>query len=170
MAQGRSWWCWNTLVALDHGGGYMDRPLRSNPMTLHTQLRLDPFTFQVQPVLQGHDMQSVGDGLKAEPTCNISAPSGDSIGCYCSVAQLCSTFATSWTAGHQASLSFTISWSLLKPMSIESVMPSNHLSSPSPPAFNLSQHQGLFQGVSSSHHFFFRLIGLSKPFRSKHYK
>ena len=37
-------------------------------------------------------------------------------------------------------------------MSIESVMPSNHLilSSPSPPAFNLSQHQGLFQGVSSS--------------------
>jgi len=27
--------------------------------------------------------------------------------------------------------------------------PSNPLSSPSPPAFNLSQHQGLFQGVSS---------------------
>ena len=36
-------------------------------------------------------------------------------------------FATSWTAAHQASLSFTISWSLLKVMSIESVMPSNHL-------------------------------------------
>ena len=35
--------------------------------------------------------------------------------------------ATPWTAGHQASLSFTISWSLLKLMSIESVMPSNHL-------------------------------------------
>ena len=32
-----------------------------------------------------------------------------------------------WTAAHQASLSFTISWSLLKLMSIESVMPSNHL-------------------------------------------
>jgi len=32
-----------------------------------------------------------------------------------------------WTAGHQISLSFTISWSLLKLMSIESVMPSNHL-------------------------------------------
>ena len=29
--------------------------------------------------------------------------------------------------------------------------PSHPLSSPSPPAFNLSQHQGLFQGVSSSH-------------------
>ena len=31
-----------------------------------------------------------------------------------------------WTAARQASLSFTISWSLLKFMSIESVMPSNH--------------------------------------------
>ena len=35
-------------------------------------------------------------------------------------------FATSWTAARQASLSFTNSWSLLKLMSIESVMPSNH--------------------------------------------
>ena len=32
-----------------------------------------------------------------------------------------------WTAACQASLSFTITWSLLKLMSIESVMPSNHL-------------------------------------------
>ena len=50
-------------------------------------------------------------------------------------------------AAWQASLSFTISPSLLKLMSIESVRPSNHLiqpSQPSPPAFNLSQHQGLF--------------------------
>ena len=36
-------------------------------------------------------------------------------------------FATPWTAACQASLSFTISWSLLRLMSIESVMPSNHL-------------------------------------------
>ena len=36
-------------------------------------------------------------------------------------------FVTSWTAAHQAFLSFTTSWSLLKLMSIESVMPSNHL-------------------------------------------
>ena len=34
---------------------------------------------------------------------------------------------TPWTAAHQASLSFTVSRSLLKLMSIESVMPSNHL-------------------------------------------
>ena len=36
-------------------------------------------------------------------------------------------FVTPQTAAHQASLSFTISWSLLKLMSIEWVMPSNHL-------------------------------------------
>ena len=35
-------------------------------------------------------------------------------------------FATQWTAARQASLSFTISQSLLKLMSIESVVPSNH--------------------------------------------
>ena len=34
---------------------------------------------------------------------------------------------TPWTAAHQASLSITNSWSLLKLMSVESVMPSNHL-------------------------------------------
>ena len=34
---------------------------------------------------------------------------------------------TPWTAAHQASLSITNSWSLLKFMSIELVMPSNHL-------------------------------------------
>ena len=36
-------------------------------------------------------------------------------------------FVTPWTAARQASLSITNSWSLFKLMSIESVMPSNHL-------------------------------------------
>ena len=55
-------------------------------------------------------------------------------------------FATLWTAAHQASLSITNSWSLLKLMSIvcDAIQPSNPLSSISPPAVNLSQHQGLF--------------------------
>ena len=60
-------------------------------------------------------------------------------------------FATPWTAARQASLSITNSQSLLKLMSIESVMPSlpsQPLSSPSPPAFNLSQHQGLFNELA----------------------
>ena len=44
-----------------------------------------------------------------------------------SVAQSCLTFGTPWTAARQTSLSITNSWSLLKLISIESVMPSNHL-------------------------------------------
>ena len=61
--------------------------------------------------------------------------------------------ATPWIAAHQASLSITNSQSLLKPMSIESVdaiQRSHPLSSPSPPALSLSQHQGL-QWVSFLH-------------------
>ena len=57
-------------------------------------------------------------------------------------------FVTPWTAAHQASLSITNSQCLLKLVSIELVMTSNHLilcSTPSPPAFNLFQHQGLFK-------------------------
>ena len=34
---------------------------------------------------------------------------------------------TPWTAAHQTSLSITNCWSLFKPISIESVMPSNHI-------------------------------------------
>ena len=45
----------------------------------------------------------------------------------CSVIKSCPTLCNPWTAAHQSSLSFTISQSLLKLMSIESVMPSNHL-------------------------------------------
>ena len=48
---------------------------------------------------------------------------------YCSVQLLSHVqlFAIPWAAACQASLSITDSWSLLKLMSIESVMPSNHL-------------------------------------------
>ena len=60
-------------------------------------------------------------------------------------------FVTPWTAAHQASLSITISRSLLKFMSIESVMPSNQLVLGHPLLLLpcLSQHQDLFQQVSS---------------------
>ena len=71
-------------------------------------------------------------------------------------------FATPWTAAHQASLSF--SWSLLKLMSIQSVMPSNHLilccpqsscpqSFPAPGSFPMSllfTSGGLSIGASAS--------------------
>ena len=62
-------------------------------------------------------------------------------------------FATPWTAACQACLSFTMFQSLLKLMFIELVMPSTISSSvvPFSSCPNLSQHQGLFQWVKSSH-------------------
>ena len=59
-----------------------------------------------------------------------------------------------WTAVCQASLSITSFWSLLKLLPhwlSDAIQPSHPLSSSSPPTFNLSQNQGLFQWVSSSH-------------------
>ena len=46
---------------------------------------------------------------------------------FSSVAQLCSTLCNPMNSAHQASLSITNSWSPPKPMSTESVIPSNHL-------------------------------------------
>ena len=59
---------------------------------------------------------------------------------------------TPWTAAHQASLSITNPRSLLKLVSMELVMPSNHLIllSPSPPAFNLSSIR-VFSNESALH-------------------
>ena len=61
-------------------------------------------------------------------------------------------FANPWTAARQASLSITNSQSLLKVMFIQvcdTIQTSHPLSSSSPPTFNLSHHQCLFQWVSS---------------------
>ena len=62
-------------------------------------------------------------------------------------------FATPWTAAHPVCHN---SWSLLRLVSCSNycfgnaIKTSQPLSTPSPPAFNLSQHQGLFQWISSS--------------------
>ena len=63
---------------------------------------------------------------------------------------LCWTLCYPMDCSMLGSLSFTVSWSLPKLMSIGSVMPSNHLILCRPPslALNLSQHQGLFQWLS----------------------
>ena len=68
--------------------------------------------------------------------CSVVDVSGDEnkVRCcrkqYCIVVQSFSRvwlFAISWMAAYQASWSFTVSWSLLKHMSVELVIPSNHL-------------------------------------------
>ena len=63
-------------------------------------------------------------------------------------------FATPWTAAHQASLSFSVFWSLLKLVSIESVMPSNHLVLCHPLLllpFSVDAPASVQQGLSSFH-------------------
>ena len=63
-------------------------------------------------------------------------------------------FATPWTAAHQASQSITNAWSSLKLMSIESVMPSNHLILCRPLLLSPSVFPSIrvfFKWVSSSH-------------------
>ena len=57
---------------------------------------------------------------RASQTQNTSFVVVQSLSCVC-------LFVTPWTAARQASLSFTISWSLLRLMRIELAMPSNHL-------------------------------------------
>ena len=69
--------------------------------------------------------------------------------CPCSVAKSCP-----WTAARQTVLPSAISWSLLKFVSVVSLMLSNHVMLCQPLLlllFNLPQHQGLFQWVCSSH-------------------
>ena len=63
---------------------------------------------------------------------------------------------TPWTAAHQTSLSFIVSFTSMFPQThvhsvADVIHPSHLLLPPFPPALSLSQHQGLFQWVSSSH-------------------
>ena len=72
----------------------------------------------------------------------------------CSVTKLCPTLFCHMDRSMQAFSVPTITWNLLRFMSIEWVMLSNHpifCCPPCPIAFNLSQHQGLFQLVDTSH-------------------
>ena len=58
---------------------------------------------------------------------SIFSPGNRPMIAFSSVTQSCPPLCDPWTAACQASLSITISWTLLKLMSIKSVMPSNHV-------------------------------------------
>ena len=73
--------------------------------------------------LGSNSLQMVIAAMKLKEACSLEEELWPSSVQWLSCVQL---FATSWTAACQASLSITNSRSLLKPMSIESVMPSNH--------------------------------------------
>ena len=61
------------------------------------------------------------------------------------VTQPCLTLCDPMDCSSQTSLSFTISWSLLRLMSINAILPSHPLLPPSPPALYHPQHQDLSQ-------------------------
>ena len=86
----------------------------------------------------------------------------------CSVSQLCSDLCEPMDWNMPDFPVFTISWSLLKLMSIESVMPFNYLilGPPSPLALNLSQHQDLSQWSFPSLHQVFKVLELHLQYQS----
>ena len=111
----------------------------------HVRLLATPWTVAYQaPPYMGFSRQVYWNGLSLpSPKCCLGvvqygnpastrrSPSiahADNVGiCCCSITQSCPTLRDPMDCTCQASQSFTISWSLLKLTSIESVMPSNHL-------------------------------------------
>ena len=100
---------------------YRSLPIRHITASLKSPLRWQsPFYAEEETrVLRGHDLNlapnSMTPLLRAKMTIVVQSL------CYIWL------FVTPWTAARQASLSITNSWSLLKLMSIELVMPSSHL-------------------------------------------
>ena len=100
--------------------------------------------------LDGHEFErapGVGDGQGSLACCSPRGrKQSDIIEHSVQLLSPVQLFVTPWTAARQASLSITNSWSLLKLHRVsDAIQPSHPLSSPSTPALNLSQHQGLFQ-------------------------
>ena len=85
-------------------------------------------------------------------------------------------FATPWTAARQASLSFTVSRSLLKLMSIEPVMSSNHLifcfPFSRPQSFSASRYFLMSQCFISMYNiniYMFKICNMQQPWRTMEY-
>ena len=132
-------WSWRALISVDSPTyvGHWDRghcnPCRSPicgcvPDSL--ALFLTSWERRVQPLATWEQLRASADGQHSELgsyiPCTSSRPRS------CSSVQfnhsvVSNSLRPPWTAAHQASLSITNSWSLLKLMSIQSVMSSNHL-------------------------------------------
>ena len=118
------------------------------------QIHVNRISDSIQPTYPLSSPYPSGTGW-SKPTFWFSYWNGPPLKCFSSV-QLLSCiqlFETPWTAERQASLSiinskFTqthVHWVS------DAIQPSHPLSSPSVPAFNLSEHQGMFKWVSSLH-------------------
>ena len=104
-------------------------------------------------VLWTHESRSqiLSQGLRVKESRGLS---GDTCCCSCSVAQSCLALfdPMDWsTPGLPVHHQLPELAQTHVPQVSDAIQPSHPLSSPSPPAFNLSQHQGLFQWVGSWH-------------------
>ena len=125
------------------------------------QLLATPWTAAYQASLSmGFSRQEYWSGVPSpSPKGSVEFSNSHQFSSVQLVAQSCPIFVTPWPAAHQVSLSITNSRSLFKLMSInhlmmvvgDAIQTPHPLLSPSPPAFSLSQHQGLFKWVSSLH-------------------
>ena len=91
-----------------------------------THSSINSYNDQANPRSRHPDRASATSTASAENNVTLQEPQK----CSVAVVQSLSCVrlsATPWTAARQAFLSFTISWSLCKLMSTESLMPSNHL-------------------------------------------
>ena len=123
------------------------------PLYIHSLGPHSVLWLSITPICQGLPTYMSGSGLLQQTQTPISN-SLSNLGCLSQIITVVvqslnhvQLFVTLWTTTHQASLSFTTSQSLLKLMSIESVMPSNFSSSVVPFSSCLQS----LQWVSSSH-------------------
>ena len=123
--RGRRWadsrGCWRASAQANQQHSL---PLQASTRTMHAEVELHNLNLESLVTLL---FPPAGLGTTVGPQGVTAGPSfkGSSVQCS-SVTQSCLT-QTPWTAARQASLSITRSQSLLKLMSIESVMPSKHL-------------------------------------------
>ena len=102
-----------------------------------------------QRILMGHSTQGHKESDRTEHTCAVASSVQ-----FSSVAPSCPTLCDPMDCSTPGLL---LHHQLLELAQThihrvnDAIQPSHHLPSPSPPAFNLSQHQGLFKWVSSSH-------------------
>ena len=80
-----------------------------------------------QPQLWSWSLTLLGTRVERTLPCLGLWTTGVGLSCFVQPKVISQLFSTPWTAAHQGSLSLTVSQSLLKHMSIELVMPSNHL-------------------------------------------
>ena len=170
-AKSESGWDWSVRVAVGLAPMVLDTsPIHSPLAAAESQYMRDGWFWKrrLEAVPHVHSLSCYWGSIQFQESHSQLWRSGGSVymrfskkkrlssdGCFAVVQSLSGVwlFATPWTAARQASLSFTISWNLLKLMSIELVMPSSHLILCGPLLLlpSISPSIGVFSNESALH-------------------